>query len=174
MAGQVTRGSLSMTPSSATRASPQTAPAAATTISNRRRVPLLRVAGGVVGQQPAGVPDQAEHQRVLADEVAARRRDVQREAGQETGQHPGHGAAGQRQRRHHQQHQVGTGAAGKGDPVHDGQLEDDRDRDHDEGDEPRAPQRPPPGADDEAGGTAGPVAVAEPTGIRCPAGSASR
>ena len=34
MAGQVTRGSLSMTPSSASRASPQTAPAAVTTISN--------------------------------------------------------------------------------------------------------------------------------------------
>src|SRR6266536_2621287 len=34
MAGQVTRGSLSMTPSSASRASPKTAPAAVTTISN--------------------------------------------------------------------------------------------------------------------------------------------
>src|SRR5467141_2352076 len=34
MAGQVTLGSLSMTPSSASRASPQTAPAAVTTISN--------------------------------------------------------------------------------------------------------------------------------------------
>src|SRR5689334_721184 len=34
MAGQVTRGSLSMTPSRASRASPQTAPAAVTTISN--------------------------------------------------------------------------------------------------------------------------------------------
>ena len=34
MAGQVTRGSLSMTPSNASRASPQTAPAAVTTISN--------------------------------------------------------------------------------------------------------------------------------------------
>src|SRR5438876_968486 len=34
MAGQVTRGSLSMTPSNASKASPQTAPAATTTISN--------------------------------------------------------------------------------------------------------------------------------------------
>ena len=39
MAGQVTRGSLSMTPSRATRASPQTAPAAVTTISNKAVCP---------------------------------------------------------------------------------------------------------------------------------------
>src|SRR5581483_2950661 len=39
MAGQLTRGSLSMTPSSATSASPQTAPAAVTMISNRALCP---------------------------------------------------------------------------------------------------------------------------------------
>ena len=138
-------------------------------------MPLLRVAGAVVGQQPAEVPDQAEHQRVLADEVTPRRRHVQREAGQETGQHPGHRAAGQRQRRHHQQHQVGTGAAGKGDPVHDGQLEDHRDRDHDDGDDCAHLSDRPRQTGRRAVTRAGWRGQwRSRTGTRCPAGSASR
>ena len=137
----------------------------------QRRVPLLRVAGTVVGQQPAEVPDQAEHQRVLAGEVAARRRDVQGEAGQEAGQHAGHWPAGQRQRRHHQQHQVGTCAAGKSDPVHDGQLEHDRDRDHDDGDDcAHLSDRPGQTRRREASR----VQWRRRTGTRCPTGSASR
>ena len=100
-------------------------------------MPLLRgVAGGVVGQQPAGVPDQAEHQRVLADEVAARRRDVERQAGPEPGQRAGQRPAGQRQRSHREQYQVGAGATGERDPIDDGQLDDDRDGDYRDGDKP--------------------------------------
>jgi hypothetical protein len=61
---------------------------------------------------------------------------VQREAGPKAGQHAGQRPVRQGQRRHYEQHQVRTGAAGKRDPVRDGQLENDRDRGHQEGNQP--------------------------------------
>jgi hypothetical protein len=64
------------------------------------------VTGRCVRQQPARVADQAEHQRVLAGKMAARRGDVQRQAAPEPGQRTGQRAAGQGQRRHFDQHQI--------------------------------------------------------------------
>ena len=87
-------------PSSATRASPRP-----------RRTPPRHVRQYArvhhAAQPPAPVSDQAERQRVLADQIAARRCEVHTEPGQEAGHRPGRRAAAQAQGDHHEQHQVG-------------------------------------------------------------------
>src|SRR5580700_3987158 len=120
----------------------------------QRRAPLLGYPFAVrhVGGQAARVADQAEHQGVLADEVAARRGDVKRQAGPEPDQHAGHRTARQAQRGHREQHYVGASPAREGDPVDDGELDDDRNADDHEGYEPAYHQPPPPVADGVAEG----------------------
>ena len=74
---------------------------------------------------PAAVPDQAEHQRVLANQVGGGRRHVEGETSAEASQHAFDRAAGQGQGDHHDQHEIGPGRSRPGQVIDQGDLDQD-------------------------------------------------
>ena len=99
--------------------------------------------GQRAGQAPARPADQAQHQGVLADDPAGRRRDVQAEPGREAADRADRRAVGHAQRGHHHQHQVGHAPAGQPQPVDQGELEDERGGEQHRGQEEPAHAQPP-------------------------------
>ena len=97
----------------------------------------------MAADSPATVADQAEHQRVLANQVGGGRRHVKGETSTEAGQHAFDRAAGQGQGNHHDQHEVGSGRTRPGQVIEQGDLDQDGEQQQ-RGRQRRSPHVSPP------------------------------